>query len=103
MTKDGPLPSASRPSCRSIQASALLGRGMRGEAADEGDLRVVAEVDGELHIVVGELPDDDATVGRSRGGPVGQLCGHVQIVALVDANVWAFTHVRSEYSSRFQR
>jgi len=47
----------------------LLGGGLRGQAADEGDVRVVPQLDSQVCVLVGELTQNDTTVA---GGVVGQ-------------------------------
>ena len=47
----------------------LLGGGLRGQAADEGDVRVVPQLDSQVGVLVGELTQNDTTVA---GGVVGQ-------------------------------
>jgi hypothetical protein len=61
----------------------LLGGGLRGQAADEGDVRVVPKLDSQVGVLVGELTQNDTTVGRWCGRPGRQLRCHVSIVAVV--------------------
>jgi dihydrofolate reductase len=61
----------------------LLGRGVRGQAADEGNVRVVPQLDSQVCVLVGELAQNDCTVGRWCGRPGRQLRCHVSIVAVV--------------------
>lgn len=51
----------------------LLGGGLRGQAADEGDVRVVPKLDSQVGVLVGELTQNDTTVGRWCGRPGRQL------------------------------
>jgi hypothetical protein len=75
----------------------LLRCGKRGQATDEGNIRVISQLDAEMCVRIGELPKNDRTVGRRRGRPGWQLLCHVQIVALPGASV------RYYHLSRAQR
>jgi hypothetical protein len=61
----------------------LLGGGVGGQAADEGDVRVLPQLDSEVGVLVGELAQHDGPVGRWGGRPGWQLRGHGSIVAVV--------------------
>jgi hypothetical protein len=64
----------------------LAGRGVRGQAADQGDVRVVPQLGREVCVVVGERAQNDGTVGRWCGGPGRQLRGSRRLPAVTPAH-----------------
>jgi hypothetical protein len=54
---------------------------VRRQAADQRDVRVVPQLDGQVRVLVGELPKDDATVSRRSGRPRRQLLCHPSMIA----------------------